>query len=565
MEQFRKLVTALNLKQRVTIVIAAIAAVALISGLVHWKHESDFKPLFTGMAPEDASNIVQKLKESSAEYRLSDNGATVLVPEARLDELRLEMAGAGLPKTGRIGFELFDKSNLGITDFTEHVNYRRALEGELERSIRSLNEVQDARVHVTFPRDSVFLESREPAKASVLVHLRLGAHLSPQNVQAVTNLVASAVEGLTPDAVSVLDMSGNLLNRPHKPSVDGGGDNSEGALEYRQQVEKDLLAKMNSTLEPLLGEGKFRAGVSVDCDFTSGEQSDEIFDPTHSVMLSSQKTEDVAGGGQSNGIPGTASNLPRPASRPGSSGSSVARRTESVTYQSSRMVRHTRLPEGTVKRISASLLLDQDVRWQGKSKVMVPPTPEKLKAIHDLVAGAIGLSADRGDQLVIESLPFEQTLESEQPLTAEPMSGKPKTLMDTIAIDRRILIGAAVAVLLLILVPVLLFRRGGPKKAVEVAAEHAIAAPSAGLVTPEELAAERDQISKAAEESVQLQLKSQTDQKQRFLAEMQEKLRLPPVTTKKVEVLRQHLKDSVKTDAGLAASVLRGWLEEDAK
>jgi flagellar M-ring protein FliF len=565
MEQFRKLVTALNLKQRVTIVIAAIAAVALITALVHWKHESDFRPLFTGMAPEDASNIVQKLKESSAEYRLSDNGATVLVPEARLDELRLEMAGAGLPKTGRIGFELFDKSNLGITDFTEHVNYRRALEGELERSIRSLNEVQDARVHVTFPRDSVFLESREPAKASVLVHLRLGAHLSPQNVQAVTNLVASAVEGLTPDAVSVLDMSGNLLNRPHKPSVDGGGDNSEGALEYRQQVEKDLLAKMNSTLEPLLGEGKFRAGVSVDCDFTSGEQSDEIFDPTHSVMLSSQKTEDVAGGGQSNGIPGTASNLPRPASRPGSSGSSVARRTESVTYQSSRMVRHTRLPEGTVKRISASLLLDQDVRWQGKSKVMVPPTPEKLKAIHDLVAGAIGLSADRGDQLVIESLPFEQTLESEQPLTSEPMSGKPKTLMDTIAIDRRILIGAAVAVLLLILVPVLLFRRGGPKKAVEVAAEHAIAAPSAGLVTPEELAAERDQISKAAEESVQLQLKSQTDQKQRFLAEMQEKLRLPPVTTKKVEVLRQHLKDSVKTDAGLAASVLRGWLEEDAK
>jgi flagellar M-ring protein FliF len=565
MEQFRKLVAALDLKQRVTIVVAAIAAVALISGLVHWKHESDFRPLFTGMAPEDASNIVQKLKESSAEYRLSDNGATVLVPEARLDELRLEMAGAGLPKTGRIGFELFDKSNLGITDFTEHVNYRRALEGELERSIRSLNEVQDARVHVTFPRDSVFLESREPAKASVLVHLRLGAHLSPQNVQAVTNLVASAVEGLTPDSVSVLDMSGNLLNRPHKPSVDGGDDNSEGALEYRQQVEKDLLAKMNSTLEPLLGEGKFRAGVSVDCDFTSGEQSDEIFDPTHSVMLTSQKTEDVAGGAQSNGIPGTASNLPRPASRPGSSGSSVARRSESVTYQSSRMVRHTKLPQGTVKRISASLLLDQDVRWQGKSKVLVPPTPEKLKAIHDLVAGAIGLSADRGDQLVIESLPFEQTLESEQPLTSEPVSGKPKTLMDTIAVDRRILIGAAVALLLLILVPVLLFRRGGGKQAVEVAAQHAIAAPSAGLVTPEELAAERDQISKAAEESVQMQLKSQTDQKQRFLAEMQEKLRLPPVTTKKVEVLRQHLKDSVKTDAALAASVLRGWLEEDAK
>jgi flagellar M-ring protein FliF len=565
MEPFRKLVAALTLKQRITIVIVAIAAVALMSALVHWKHESDFRPLFTGMAPEDASTIVQKLKESSTEYRLSDNGATVLVPEARVDELRLEMAGAGLPKTGRIGFELFDKSNLGITDFTEHVNYRRALEGELERSIRSLSEVQDARVHVTFPRDSVFLESREPAKASVLVHLRLGAHLSPQNVLAITNLVASAVEGLTPETVSVLDMTGNLLSRPHKPSIDSGDENSEGALEYRQQVEKDLLAKMNSTLEPLLGEGKFRAGVSVDCDFSSGEQSDEIFDPARSVMVTSQKTEDIAGGSGTSGIPGTASNLPRPASRPTGSGSSVARRTENVTYQSSRMVRHTKLPEGTVKRISASLLLDQDVRWQGKAKVLVPPTPEKLKAIHDLVAGALGLSTERGDQLVIESLPFEQTLVSEPPPPSLPMPTPKKNWMDTFSVDRRILIGIAVAVLLLVLVPVLLFRKGRPGEAVAVVTQPAIAAPGTALLTPAEVAAEREQITKAAEENVQQQLKTQNDQKQKFLAEMQEKLRLPPVTTKKVEVLRQHLKDSVKNDAALAASVLRGWLEEDAK
>ncbi|MGA3028975.1 MAG: flagellar basal-body MS-ring/collar protein FliF [Bryobacteraceae bacterium] len=564
MEQFKKLIAALSLKQRMMIVVTAIAVVALISGAVHWKHESDFRPLFTGMAPEDAATIVQKLKESSTEYRLTDSGATVLVPVARVDELRLEMAGAGLPKTGRIGFELFDKSNLGITDFTEHVNYRRALEGELERSIRSLSEVQEARVHVTFPRDSVFLESREPAKASVLVHLRLGAHLSAQNVVAITNLVASAVEGLTPEAVSVLDMTGNLLSRPHKPSIDGG-DTSEGALEYRQQVEKDLLGKMNSTLEPLLGEGKFRAGVSVDCDFTSGEQSDEIFDPARSVMVTSQKTEDIVGGAQTSGIPGTGSNLPRPASRPGASGSNVARRTENVTYQSTRMVRHTKLPQGSIKRISASLLLDQDVRWQGRAKVLVPPTPEKLKAIHDLVAGAIGLSTERGDQLVIESLPFEQTLVSEPPLPSAPMPAPPKKWLDTFSIDRRILIGVAVAVLLIVLVPVLLMRKRRPAEAVEVTGQPAIAAPAAVLLTPEQVAAEREQITKAAEESVQQQIKTQTDQKQKFLAEMQDKLRLPPVTTKKVEVLRQHLKESVKTDAALAASVLRGWLEEDGK
>ncbi|HTP87644.1 MAG TPA: flagellar basal-body MS-ring/collar protein FliF [Bryobacteraceae bacterium] len=566
MEQLRKLVAALTLKQRITVVLMAIAAAALVGGLVHWKHESDFKPLFTGMAPEDASTIVAKLKESSTEYRLADNGGTVLVPGARLDELRLEMAGAGLPKTGRIGFELFDKTNLGITDFTEHVNFRRALEGELERSVRALSEVQDARVHVTFPRDSVFLESREPAKASVLVHLRLGAHLSAANVNAITHLVASAVEGLNPDSVSVLDMSGNLLSRPHRSPIDGG-EPTEGALEYRQQVEKDLLAKMNSTLEPLLGDGKFRAGVSVDCDFTSGEQSDEIFDPSRSVMVTSQKTEDLAGNsaGRSAGVPGTASNLPRPTSRPTSSGSNMARRTENVTYETSRMVRHTKMPQGAIKRISASLLLDQDVRWQGKQKILVPPTPEKLKAIHDLVAGAIGLSTDRGDQLVIESLPFEQTLVSEPPAPPAPAPAPQKNWLLTV--DRRILIGAGVALLLILVAGGLLMRRGGKgREAAVVTVPAAIGSPVAqALVTNVDAAAEREQITKAAEENVQQQLKMQNDQKQKYLAEMQEKLRLPPLTTKKVEVLRQHLKDMVKTDSALAAGVLRGWLEEDSK
>src|SRR5690242_4426837 len=158
------------------------------------------------MAPEDAAAVVQKLRESGVEYRLADNGATVLVPSAKQAESRLTLAAAGLPKSGRIGFELFDKSNFGATEFVEHINYQRALEGELERSVMSLAEVEQARVHVTFPKESVYLESRQPAKASVVVHLRPGATLLPQNVVAIEHLVASAVEGLTPEAVSVLDV-----------------------------------------------------------------------------------------------------------------------------------------------------------------------------------------------------------------------------------------------------------------------------------------------------------------------------------------------------------------------
>src|SRR5215472_1952562 len=230
----------LSIRQRISIGAVMLLAGGGIYTVIRQQHEADFKPLFTGVAPEDAAAIVQKLKETGVEYRLPEGGGTVLVPSSKLAELRLKLAAAGLPKTGRMGFELFDKTNLGATEFTEHVNYRRALEGELERSITGLAEVEQARVHITFPKDSVFLDAQQPAKASVLVRLKPGAHLAAQNVQAINHLVASAVEGLSPDAVSVLDMNGNLLGRPKPPgNLDGPGP-SDAVLEYRHQIEADL-------------------------------------------------------------------------------------------------------------------------------------------------------------------------------------------------------------------------------------------------------------------------------------------------------------------------------------
>lgn len=546
MDQLKQLVTALTMRQRIGIAMMALIVAGGLLGFVKWKHERDFKPLFTGMAPEDAAGIVQKLKESGVDYRISDNGTAVLAPEAKIDELRLEMAGAGLPKTGRIGFELFDKTNLGITDFTEHVNYRRALEGELERSIKALNQVETARVHVTFPKDSVFLDSQEPAKASVLLSLKPGVHLTPQNVQAVTNLVASAVEGLTPDAVSVLDMQGNLLNRPHKTSLDGA-DLSDTYLEYQHQIEKDLASKVEATLEPLLGEGKFRVGVSADCDFTTTEQSEEAFDPSKSVMVSSQKTEDLSGATQGGGLPGTASNLPRPTSRPMLTGSSTSRRTENVAFETSRVVKNVKIPRGILKRISASLLIDQDVKWEKKGKqmqrVLVPPTPEKLKAIHDVVAGVLGLVPDRGDQLVIETLPFEQTLEAEPP-AADPSKqlSTPKTGLDSLLMDRRVQIGAGA--LVLVLIAAVLFLGLRKPAAVQVSTPMALGAPDNPAALEETKRIEEEQRAVIEAQSYKLPL---------------------PQPVKKVEVLKTHLKDIVKKDPALTAGILRGWLEEDRK
>src|ERR1035437_8654514 len=206
MEQLSELLAGLSTKQKASIVIAALLTVAGIISFTRWKHEGDFRPLYSSMAPEDAAGVVQKLRETGVEYRLSESGGVVSVPSAKLAESRLALAAVGLPKTGRIGFELFDKTNFGTTEFVEHINYKRALEGELERSVMSLAEVEQARVHLTLPKDSVFIEQQQPAKASVLLKIRPGAQLSAQNVLAVTNLVASAADGLSPDAVSVLDM-----------------------------------------------------------------------------------------------------------------------------------------------------------------------------------------------------------------------------------------------------------------------------------------------------------------------------------------------------------------------
>ena len=427
MDPILKLIAGLSLKQRLTIIGVAALVVAGTLIFVHWKHEGDFRPLYTSMAPEDASTVVQKLRETAVEYRLAENGSSVLVPSQKLAESRLALAAAGLPKTGRIGFELFDKSNFGATEFVEHINYKRAMEGELERSVMSLSEVEQARVHLTLSKDSVFLDQQQPAKASVMVKLKPGAEISPQNVLAVTNLVASAVEGLSPESVTVVDMDGALLSRPRKASNGANNEVTSESLEMRAQLEKNLVAKISETLEPLLGAKNFRAGASVDYDMTSTEQQEETLDPAKSVMQSSQKTEDVTERATlSAGIPGTASNLPNPAPASSKLSGGVSRRTENVNYQTSRVVRHTKIPQGIIRRMSLAILVDQAVRWEGegaaKHRVLIPPTPETLKTIRDLVAGVTGLSTERGDQLVVETLPFESSLNAEPPAAAKPVA-----------------------------------------------------------------------------------------------------------------------------------------------
>src|SRR5580693_142956 len=477
----KRLFDSLTWKQILSIVVVAGGVIAGLVSLSRWNQERDFRPLYSALSPEDAGAVLAKVRESGTEFRLADNGTVVLVPSGKVAELRLQLAAAGVPKSGRIGFELFDKTNFGASDFAEQVNYHRALEGELERSVMSLAEVEQARVHITFPKESIFLESHQPAKASVLVKLHPGAQLSAQNVAAICQLAASAVDGLIPEAVSVLDMRGNLLNKARRALSPDDPEPSEAAIDYRQKIERDLLVKINSTLEPLLGPDKFRATASVECDFTSAEQSDETYDPTKSVMVTSQKTEDISGGSSATGVPGTPSNLPRPTSRPGTGSNGVTRRTENISYQSSHSVRHMRLPQGAVKHMSVSLLVDSSVRWEGAGaklkRIVEPPSAEKLKAIHDLVAGVIGFSAERGDQLIVETMPFEATLNPEPVATFSKPVPPPPLWYEQALKNKFVMLGAGVgvAVLLTLLAVVFKLLRRSSRESVEMASQLAAA------------------------------------------------------------------------------------------
>jgi flagellar M-ring protein FliF len=464
------------------------------------------------------------------------------------------MASAGLPKSGRIGFELFDKTNFGASEFTEQVNYHRAIEGELERSVMSIREVETARVHLTLAKDSLYTEARQPAKASVLVKLRHAAALSPQNIAAICQLTASAVPGLAADQVSLVDTAGNLLNRPRPASTDGT-EGSEASLDYRKSIEQGIQNKVASTLEPLLGPGHFRIGVSADVDLTSGEQSEEVFDPSKSVMTTSQRTEDGPAVATASGVPGTASNLPHPASKPTTGASNYARHTENISYQTSRIVKHTRLPQGAVKKLSLSILVDHSLRWEGVKRIVEPPSAEKLKVIHDLVAAATGLDPVRGDQLVVDAFPFESTLNAEPTigLPEAPVAANPMPLwLQKLMAQKNFAIIAGVgagAMLVLVVGFLMVLSKMRNKRRIAAAAEAIEAAKANAAPTVAD-----------AQKNLEARMAGQVGEQARKDAEAMLQLKLPEVQTKKTEVIKKHIAAEAKKDPTAMAQVVRSWL-----
>lgn len=389
----------------------ALGGGAALVGISLWLFVSlmgnpKYVTLYSGLTPQEAQELGGRLATKDIAYRLSPDGSSLLVPEDKLDTSRLETASQGLPRNARMGFEIFDTPDWAGSDFTEKVNYQRALEGELERTLETLSEVQSARVHLVLPHDSLFSGQQTEAKASVILKTR-GGELSEQAQIAIPQLVASAVEGLKPENVTVVDADTNTsLLRRH-------GGLQEGAYDLERQMSKTLVA----TLEPVVGAGHVRASVHVEYDMSTSDNTAEVYDPKATAMLTQQKSEETAGGAAPAGVPGTASNLPGgKAPAVAASSDNESSRSESESYAVSKTVRHTTEPPGRIRRIAAAVLVDdaETVTEQNGKRTVVRQkrTPEEMKEIGQLAAAAIGIDPQRGDVLSLENMPFQEPVES---------------------------------------------------------------------------------------------------------------------------------------------------------
>jgi len=396
---------ALDTKQLILLAGGAALLAGVIIFFGHLIVTPDFKPLMTGMEPADAQALASRLAAKSIEYQISPDGKTVSVPSDKVDSIRLEVASEGMPHSGRLGFELFDKLNWGQTEFDEKVNYQRALEGELERTIQTLRDVESARVHLVMPTDSVFLDREREAKASVILRLR-SRQLSEDTQKSIASLVSGAVDKLNPQNVTITDADTNQPIISHRP-----GSTSDAELE--DQLSKRLV----STLEPVVGAQRIRASVNVDYDTSSSEENQETYDPKSAVAVTMQTSEEKTSGGETTGgVPGTASNVPNantPAKSEDENDDTVqSSKTQNATYAVDKVVRHTIQPVGRIRRITAALLVDDAVEIQqanGKStETRRKRTPEELKQIEILAAAAIGLDEKRGDTLAVQNLSFQQ-------------------------------------------------------------------------------------------------------------------------------------------------------------
>ncbi len=403
----------------VVIALIAVGAIAVLGGTPH------MAPLMTNLSPEDISAITARLSASQVPYSLADGGTAILVPDERVMEQRLALAGDGLPRGGGVGFELFDESKLGRTRFEERLSYQRALEGELRRTIRQINGVRDARVHLGLPERSLFRERDDKPRASVTLSLAPGRRLTDENVQAIVHLTASSVEGLAADAVTVVDTTGAVL-----ASADGTHAQSGRQLEHQRGIESELERRATTMLERTVGPGGASVHVSAELDYSTAETTSETYDPDGVVLRSEQTTDETRGSATAGaiGVAGSRSNLAGTTSgsdqtpAAGAVGNAGGRHAQTRNYEVSKTVSHEVSASGKLVRLSVAVLVDaKREKGEGGAVNVTPRSREELDRFSELVKSAVGFDGRRGDRIEVQSAPFVEALD-------EPMTEGPKVL-----------------------------------------------------------------------------------------------------------------------------------------
>lgn len=424
----------LRANPKIPIAIAAAAAVAIVVVMMLWARSPTYRVLFSNLSDKDGGEIVTQLTQMNIPYEFNSNGTALLIPSDKVYETRLRLASAGLPKGGAVGFELMDQEKFGISQFSEQINYQRALEGELSRTIETLGPVQTARVHLAIPKPSLFVREQKNPSASVTLDLQSGRALDDGQINAIVYMVSSSVSGLPPANVTVVDQSGHLLTQ----SDSNGRDLNASQLKYANEVEGRLQRRIESILQPVVGNGNVHAQITAQIDYASREQTDEQYQPNGDPQKASVRSRQASdnqqlGGGNLGGVPGALTNQPSnpatgsvttPAANNATStgtnaaanaqaqtGSKTAapsnsRHDETTNYELDRTIMHTQHQPGAVQRLSAAVVVNYEMGPDGKPRAL---SDAQIKQIDSLVREAMGFSADRGDTLNVVNTQFNDT------------------------------------------------------------------------------------------------------------------------------------------------------------
>ncbi len=431
--------------RNVLLMVGAAAVVAIMAGVMLWSQRPEYRVLFANFSDRDGGAIVASLQQLNIPYQFADGGGAILVPANQVHDARLKLAAQGLPKGGNVGFELMENQRLGVSQFHEQVNFQRALEGELARSIEAIAQVASARVHLALPKATVFVRDKQQPTASVLINLHPGRFLDQQQVSAVVHLVASSIPDLPPKNVSVIDQNGNLLSQTDRQPGANGLD--PGQLKYVQELQQSIVKRIESIITPIVGASNVRAEATADVDFSHSEQAAEIYKPNQEAnsgtVRSQQSSESFNGAGNGpSGVPGALSNQPpapatAPLTAPPANGAGAAagaanaptavQKDVTVNYEVDKTVRYVQQPMGGVKRLSVAVVVNYKRVTDKDGKITMQPLTDAEKTqITDLVKEAMGYNRDRGDSLNVVNSPFAGADKVEVP----PIWERPEAMLD---------------------------------------------------------------------------------------------------------------------------------------